>query len=296
MSMETRERRRAVPELDVEQEVDVGRYASAVAARWWLPLVGLLAGIVVGYLVSLGGGQVYRAEALLYLGQPFSPNGGAPVQGLATNPRTVGEIIRSESALKEAARRSRLRVSKLRGRVATATISGTVPRAGQTPLVEISVQSDQPRRTAAAANALAAIVIGRVAGYVDVKIDTYERQLATVNDAIESIGRRLATLDRAIRQQGLSPLDQLVLISQIDNAEQRRVGLINQQTQTQQLLALAENVERPRVVERAVAVSTTARSRRNSILVAGAIGLLLGLIAALAWDPLATRLRRPHLS
>ena len=289
---ETRERPRPLPDLDAEQEVDVGRYASAVAARWWLPLLGLAAGIVVGYLVSLGGGQVYRAEALLYLGQPFSPNGGAPVQGLATNPRTVGEIIRSESALKEAARRSGLRVSKLRGRVATATITGTVPRAGQTPLVEISVQSDQPRRTAAAANALAAIVIGRVAGYVDVKIGTYERQLATVNDAIESIGRRLATLDRAIRQQGLSPLDQLVLISQIDNAEQRRVGLINQQTQTQQLLALAENVERPRVVERAVAVSTTARSRRNSILVAGAIGLLLGLVAALAWDGVAGRLGR----
>ena len=290
MTTETRERRRALPELDAEQEVDLGRYASAVAARWWVPLLGLLAGVVAGYLLSLGGGDVYRAEALLYLGQPFSPNGGAPVQSLATNPRTVGEIIRSESALKEAASRSGLRVAKLRGRVATATISGTVPRAGQSPLVEISVQSDQPRRTAAAANALAAIVIGRVAGYVDVKIDTYGRQLATVNDAIESIGRRLATLDRAIRQQGLSPLDELVLISQIDNAEQRRVGLINQQTQTQQLLALAENVERPRVVERAVAVSTTARSRRNSILVAGAIGLLLGLVAALAWDALAARL------
>jgi uncharacterized protein involved in exopolysaccharide biosynthesis len=292
MSTETRERRRPLPELEAEQEVDLGRYASALAARPWLPLVGLLAGIVVGYLVSLGGGQVYRAEAVLYLGQPFSPNGGAPVQGLATNPRTVGEIIRSESALKEAARRSGLRVGKLRGRVATATITGTVPRAGQTPLVEISVQSDQPRRTAAAANALAAIVISRVAGYVDVKIDAYERQLETVNDAIESIGRRVTTLDRAIRQQGLSPLDELVLISQIDNAEQRRVGLINQQTQTQQLLALAENVERPRVVERAVPVSTTARSRRNSILVAGAIGLLLGLIAALAWDAFAARI--PH--
>src|SRR5918992_5266721 len=100
---ETRERPRPAPELDVEQEVDLGRYASAVAARWWLPLLGLLAGVVVGYLLSLGGGQVYRAEALLYLGQPFSPSGSSPVQSLATNPRTVGEIVRSEAALREAA-------------------------------------------------------------------------------------------------------------------------------------------------------------------------------------------------
>jgi hypothetical protein len=35
----------------------------------------------------------------------------------------------------------------------------------------------------------------------------------------------------------------------------------------------------------------SARSRRNSIVVGGAIGLLLGLAAALAWDRLAA-LRR----
>src|SRR5919109_793563 len=124
-----------VPDLDAEQEVDLGRYASALATRWWLPLAGLVAGVVAGYLLALGGGDVYRAEALLYLGQPFSPNGGAPVQSLATNPRTVGEIVRSESALKQAAAESGIRVARLRGRVSTESISGTVPRAGQTPLV-----------------------------------------------------------------------------------------------------------------------------------------------------------------
>lgn len=284
-----RERRRGVPDLDAEQDVDLGRYASAVAARWWLPLVGLIAGLAAGYVLSLGAGDVYRAEALLYLGQPFSPNGGAPVQSLATNPRTVGEIIRSESALKRAAARSGLPIGKLRGRVSSASITGTLPRAGQTPLVEISVQSDAPGKAALAANTLASIVIDRVSGYVDGKIATYERQLTTVNDAIASIGRRLTALDRAVRAQGLSPLDQLILISQIDNAEQRRVGLINQQTQAQQLLSLAENVERARVVEPAVASRTTAQSRRNSLLVAGAIGLLLGLIATLAWDRFARR-------
>ena len=284
-----------VPDLDAEQEVDFARYASAVATRWWLPLAGLLVGVIAGYLLSLGGGEVYRAEALLYLGQPFSPNGGAPVQSLATNPRTVGEIVRSESALKQAAAESGIRVSKLRGRVSTESISGTVPRAGQTPLVEISLRGERPVQVATATNALAQIVIARVSGYVDAKIETYERQLATVNDALESIGTRLRTLDRAIQEEELAPLEQLVLISQIDNAEQRRVGLINQQTQTQQLLSLAENVERARVVERAEATKTTARSARNSVIVAGAIGLVLGLAAALAWDSFGVRdARRPQ--
>jgi uncharacterized protein involved in exopolysaccharide biosynthesis len=287
---ETRERPRPALDLDAEQEVDLGRYAGAVATRWWLPLVGVLAGVIVGYLVSLGGGDVYRAEALLYLGQPFSP-GGAPVQGLQTNPRTVGDIVRSESALRQAARRAAMPVSKLRGRVSTQALTGTTERVGITPLVEISVHGDSGVKVARAANALAAVVVDRVSGYVDVKIQTFEGQLATYEESLESIVARLNQLNATIRDADLAPLDQLVLVSQIDNAEQRRGQLLNLHAQTRQQLALARNVEASRVVEPAVATRTTARSRRNSVLVAGAIGLLLGLGAALAWDSLAGRLR-----
>jgi uncharacterized protein involved in exopolysaccharide biosynthesis len=289
--METRERSRPAPELDVEQEIDLGRYASAVAARWWLPLVGLLAGVIVGYLLALGGGQVYRAEALLYLGQPFSPSGGAPVQSLATNPRTVGEIVRSEAALREAAAAADLPISKLRGRVSTQALTGTTARAGTTPLVEVSVQGDSRGKVARAANALANVVIEEISGYVEVKVETFQRQLAAYEDSLESSARRLNLLNKAIQEADLEPLEELVLVSQIDNAEQRRGQLLGVQAQTQQQLALAQNVEASRVVEPAVAARTTAQSRRNSILVAGVIGLLLGLIAALGWDAVAGRLR-----
>ena len=50
MSTRTRE-----PDLEAEQEVDLGRYARAVVVRWWLPVAGLVAGAIVGYLISLGG-------------------------------------------------------------------------------------------------------------------------------------------------------------------------------------------------------------------------------------------------
>jgi uncharacterized protein involved in exopolysaccharide biosynthesis len=36
----------------------------------------------------------------------------------------------------------------------------------------------------------------------------------------------------------------------------------------------------------------TAQSRRNAIVVAGVLGLLVGLLAALVWDPIAARVRR----
>jgi capsular polysaccharide biosynthesis protein len=279
------------PDLEAEQEVDLGSVASTVAARWWLPLLGILLGAAMGYAFSIGGGKIYEADARLYLGNPFSPNGGATVASLATNPNVVSEIVRSEPALREAARAAGMRVGELRGRVSTSPVRDPGQRATQTNLVTITVTGSRPARTERAANALAQHVVEHpsVSGYVDAKIATYNRTLDTLQAGIDSVTQRVTTSQRALARPGLPLVEQLILISQIDNAEQRRVGLINQQTQTQQLLSLAEDVERAQVYERAAAVKTTARSTRNSVLVGAALGLLLGLAAALAWDAIAAR-------
>src|SRR5436305_15261152 len=117
-------RRPSPPDVDAEQEVDFGRWARTLAARWWLPVGGLVIGLAVGYLLALGGAQVYQAEALVSLGIPFTPNGGGQIQGLSSNPRTVNEIVHSESAPKDAARHAHVRVGAIRRTVSTRVISG----------------------------------------------------------------------------------------------------------------------------------------------------------------------------
>jgi uncharacterized protein involved in exopolysaccharide biosynthesis len=281
------------PELDAEQEVDVGRLWRAVQARWWLPLAGLLIGALLGYIAAVGGGEVYRAETTLYLGQPFSPTGNAPVQGLGTNANIVGQIARSEASLKAAAAQCGTRVGQLRGKTSTQTVSGAGARGrvtpGQNPLVELSVQHGRPGVAECAANTLSDRVVGEVSSYVDVKIRSLNRRLDSLNDQTESLGRKIAAQEAALNQPGLSPLERLVLVSQTENAEQRR-GIVEEERQeaTQQL-ALAEEVERARVVERAGAVKTTARSTSNSAVVGAIIGLLIGAIAAVAWPAVAAR-------
>ena len=44
--------------------------------------------------------------------------------------------------------------------------------------------------------------------------------------------------------------------------------------------------------KRAAAVKTTARSRRNSVVVAAFLGVLIGLLAALLWEPIMRRRAR----
>jgi hypothetical protein len=79
--------------LDAEREVDFGRYWWALVACWWLPVVALLAGAVIGYLSTLGGGVGYTATSQLYLGQPV-------IAGALVNsaPTTLALVLRVVSA------------------------------------------------------------------------------------------------------------------------------------------------------------------------------------------------------
>ncbi len=278
-----------VPDPDAEQEVDLGRYGRAVAARWWLLLAGLVAGLALGYLLSHGGRAVYQAEVVLYLGQTFSPGGGA-VPSLNTNPRTVKTYVTAEFALRRAAAKSGIPVDRLRGNVSSgpvSNVSGPLGRRAEGQLYEITVKASAPRKATLAANTLANAVIEQLSGYVNIRIKAFTGRLEGEAADLKSIRARINALNAVLKvaqREGLSPLDRLVLISQIDNAEQRRGNLLESQSGTQQLLALAQSIEKARIFTPAVGAKTTARSTRNAALVGGLLGLLLGLLAALLWD------------
>src|SRR5512133_3791130 len=127
-----------LPELDAERDVDLRRHWESVTTHWWLPLTGLAAGLVIGYLISLGGSQVFRAKTVVYLGQPLS-QGGVQVQSQNTNPSTVRQIVTSEATIQAVARKVGLRPGQLRGHISTQAVSGNISRLGQNPLVSISV-------------------------------------------------------------------------------------------------------------------------------------------------------------
>jgi hypothetical protein len=140
-----------VADPEAEQEVDLGRYWSAIVARWWLALLGLIVGAFIGYLISLGGKQVWKASATVYLGASYSSVGGVFLQGPQANPATAGTIARAESSIEAAAVRAGMRAGDLRGHVSTQSISTgagstNVVRTTGNPLVRITVQASTRRR------------------------------------------------------------------------------------------------------------------------------------------------------
>ena len=288
-------------DLDAEREVDLRSAWDRVAARWWLPVAGLVLGAIVGVLLSVSSGQVWRAETLVYLGQPFTPAGGGAIpNSIATNPRIVGEIVRSEAALKAASRASDIPVSKLRGSIATQAVVATGQARGATTLYQIAVQGSAPRKVERAADALATRVSGVAGDYVEEKITTLKGQIAADERELDEIDRRFAIAtqeqNRIFNSKTLGEVERLLGVTSLNSTlaalEQRRGTLQEDLLTARQLLSLATKVEQSRVVEPAVAAKTTARSRRNSLLVGALVGLLLGVVAALLAEPLLARRNR----
>jgi hypothetical protein len=297
--METRvrpQRERPLPDVDAEEELELSRYWNALLTRWWLPVAGLVAGAVIGYLLSLGGHNVYQAKATIYLGQPLSPTGTSQIQSLSTNPSTAKQVVLSPYWQRLAEQRAGLAAGSLTGHVSTQAVAGVAAalgRVGQNPLVNIVVTGKRRAKIALAADELARIVVNQVSGrYVATKIKNLQANITAGKAELDSVNTRISSLQAEVQNGGLSTVERLLFANQIGLAVQEQRQVTEDLSQNQQLLALAQNVERSQLISPARATKTTARSRRNSVLVGALIGLLLGIIAALLWEPAARVVRR----
>jgi uncharacterized protein involved in exopolysaccharide biosynthesis len=265
---------------EAEQEVDFARYVRLLAIRWWLLAAGLVAGAVIGYLVSLGGTQVYSATATIYLGQPYTPTGGTLVQNIQTNPSAVATAVQSTAVQNGVANRCRAKPGAFNKGISTQAIAtGASAKGAQVnPLVKISVQSKKGKVAACAANQLADEVVSakELGSYAAQKIANLNAQIALDNAQIKSI-------ETAISSGSFSDTIKLIVQTTLRTYQQDK-------TTNAQLLLLAKGVEKPFVYTRAASHKITARSRRNTVVIAALIGLILGALVALFWDTFAPRL------
>jgi hypothetical protein len=264
---------------EAEQEVDFARYVRLLGVRWWLLAAGMVAGAVIGYLVSLGGSQVYSATATVYLGQPYTPTGSSLIQDPQTNPSSVGEAVNNQAVINAVANLCRAKPGTFQRGISTqAVATGASTKGGGpaiNPLVRVSVQSKKGKVAACAANGLAAAVVKKLSTYPAAKIANLKAQIASDNQDI-------ATIQNAIAGGTVSDTEKLILQTTLRSDQLDR-------TTNSQLLLLATKVESPYLYARAASNKITARSRRNTVVISALIGLILGALAALLWDPVSAR-------
>jgi len=266
---------------EAEQEVDFARYVRLLGSRWWLLVAGLVLGAVVGYLVSLGGNQVYSATATVYLGQPYSPTGGNPVFTPQTNPSSVGQIVTSQAVINSVANLCGAKPGAIKKGISTQAVSaGTSSKAGSSavvssPLVKVSVQSKKGKVAACAANGLAAAAVKGLGIYPAAQIKNLKAHILLDNQDIKSI-------QTAIANPNISDTNKLILQTTLRGDQLDK-------TTNAQLLLLATSVESPYILTHAASNKITARSRRNTVVISALIGLILGALDALLWEPVTSR-------
>jgi len=262
---------------EAEQEVDFARYVRLLAVRWWLLAAGLVVGAVMGYLISLGGSQVYSATATVYLGQPYTPTASQLVQNPQTNPSSVGAVVQSQAVANTVANLCHTVAAAFRNGISTQAIATGAAKGGPAvnPLVKVSVQSKKGKVAACAANGLADAVVKKLGTYPANKIMNLEAHIAFDNEDIKMI-------QGAIANPNISDTDKLILQTTLRSDQLDK-------TTNSQLLLLATNVESPKVLVNAASHKITARSRRNTVLISALVGLILGALAALLWEPVAAR-------
>ena len=126
--------------------------------------------------------------------------------------------------------------------------------------------------------ARAQVVVEKTSAFANQKIANFSAQ-------ISSDERNIAQINQALESGGLSATDKLVVQIRLAQAQSDKL-------QTAQLLLQAKQVEKPAILTGATAQRVTARSRRNTVVVAALIGLIIGAIAALMWDGVAAGMSR----
>jgi uncharacterized protein involved in exopolysaccharide biosynthesis len=301
---ETEPRARApyVDDFEAEEEVDFGRYWGALVRRWWVVLVGLVLGALIGFAVSSSGSRPYQAQAIVYLGQPLYPGSSTPILPLTTSFRLVDQILHSTATMRVAAAKIGVPRQRLDRAVSLGAFSVEGPTKTGTPgrLVTITVKGFAPRAGVDAANALSASVIRQISTYTDTKLATYQKRLERITREMAFVNARIADATsqqaKVLNERTLPDAERLIVLANFNNVitfnEQRRANLEQSQLSLGDQVSLANQVEKARVLEPATASRVAAPSRRAGALAGGLIGAVIGVLVALLWDPVARRVRK----
>lgn len=268
----------------MDREITLRDYGRVLWSGRWLILVATVAAAVVGLLLTFLTTTTYTATARLFLGQATTVS-GAPFSTPATNPATAETVLTGDNLVAEVAEEIGVAPSRVRTGVSLTAPRAPGGAAGNQPTVATITFVDRNRRIAReGANAYAEAVNRRALQNFSAVFDTYARGEERAKADVDRLQSQIQQFQRQLQSAGGA--EERALLQSLLFSATTQLS-IAQTTLTAQELnrAKAEANERPYIVSlsESPTSSNSAPSRLRSMILAGAIGLIVGVIVTFVW-------------
>jgi hypothetical protein len=279
----------AVPSSDNDAQIDLGRWAQHVLARWYIVLACVLVAIVIALLGEGQGHKEWTARALVNQGQPYTSTNQPISTSLGTNPSAAGTLLKQDIVIKFVASKLGLKPGQLKAAISTQPIGAVNSKTNSTPLVSVIVRGAWKTKVAPAANLLGQQLVKLTGTYQADRLNALQLQVRLEKNQLDDLAKRntdaIKSYQTIQRATGLSLIDKTLLLQGasglLNTIGTRQSALQTLHTEDVQTVAQILKIEYPSIVTRAVATQTTAASKRASYAVAILLGLIVGVLLAL---------------
>jgi capsular polysaccharide biosynthesis protein len=261
----------------VDREITIRDYLKVAWSGRWLILATTVIGIIIGVVVSIAHNAAYSATARVGLGQPTSVQ-GVPLQSPFTSSQTVASAIDVTGLADQTALVLGIPQSEVRGHVHVSTPIGVSPTIVAPPVVIVAASNAHANTAISIANGFANQLVQSTGTQVVQVERTLTSQAAQALVQQHQLSARIAALQAG---GSSNPGDAVALATDTQLLGTAQTNAANAQL----ALAQVRATEAPQVLAQAYSAtsSNTAPKRLQSIVLAGLIGFLLGLIATFIW-------------
>jgi hypothetical protein len=296
------------PPVQPAGEVRVTEYVRRAARRWYVIVFAIVAAVLLVFLHGVSGAtKQSAATASVYLGQPFTPSGSAVLNSTPlSNPSISIQYATAPQQLAAAAKAAGIDNRRLRSHISVLASGGAAASAGKAvtgtgpPTITITAEGPWTRlKVQTVANTLAQSLIDYANRYTTLKTNliagrvALERsQLHTVLEVQKQARANLATIARSSADPLSKVAAQAPFVTDLSTAADQIGTLTQNLTNDQVALAATKDIESAQFISRAVGHRVSATTRRNSLVIAAMVGLIIGTGLALAWEALSARPKR----
>lgn len=266
----------------MEREITLRDYGRVIWSGRWLILTAVVIAAIVGLALSFATTTEYSAKAELFVGQATSVS-GTPVSTPGTNPSLAPIVLTGDNLVGRVAKEVGVTPARIRKGVELTAPKAPGGSVGNLPTVVTITFVDTKREVAKdAVNAYAQAIYAQAKDNSAGVLTTFDQAVSTGEATVRRLRAQIAAYER---QLPTATGDKLLVLTTLLNSSGQQLQIATTDLSSQQLNRAKELQFQPEIISLATSPSSSGGvpNRLRSVILAGLIGLLVGIIVTFVW-------------